>query len=307
MKIIITGATGLIGKKLCQTLIKRGDEVIVFSRNSAFARIKIPNANKYIEWDYSNPSAWQNELSNADAVIHLAGANLFGRRWNSSYKKNILESRIVSTKNLAEAIKNSSNPPAILITSSAVGYYGDKLDEIIYETSLPGNDFLAALCKRLEEEASAVEKYNVRRVSIRTGVVLSNEGGALKQMLIPFEFFVGGSIGNGKQWFPWIHINDIVRIYLFALDNNIIKGAINAASPNPVTMKNFAKILGKNLHRPSVFSIPKFALRIFLGEVAGAAAASQRIYPKKLIDMDFKFEFKDLDEALRDLLKQKKD
>jgi len=305
MKIIITGATGLIGKKICKSLIDRGDEIIIFSRNSSNAKEKIPGAKKYIDWDYRNPSGWKHEIDGTDAVIHLAGANVSGKRWNETYKKNIFESRIISTRNLVEAIKNVSLKPFVFITSSATGYYGDKHDEVVNETSLPGNDFLANVCLQWENEAHFVEQYNVRQVSIRTGIVLSRNEGALKKMLLPFKLFIGGPIGNGKQWFPWIHIDDIVGIYLFSLDNNSISGAVNAASPNAVTMKDFAGKLGKILHRPSIFSVPKFALKIVLGEVADVATASQRVYPKKLIDMNYNFRFKNLNEALEDLLKIK--
>ncbi|MHB1687039.1 MAG: TIGR01777 family oxidoreductase [Ignavibacteriaceae bacterium] len=302
-RIIITGATGLIGTRLCKALIERGDEVTIFSTNISNARRKIPCAKNYVEWNYGMPLKWEKDVEGIDAIIHLAGANIFSKRWSNIYKKNILNSRIISTKNLVEAIKKTNPKPSVFISSSAVGYYGDKENELIDETSLPGNDFLANVCKQWEEEANQVEKLGVRHVSIRTGIVLNPNEGALKQMLLPFKLFVGGPIGSGRQWFPWIHMEDIIRIYLFALDNHIVNGAVNAASPNPVTMKDFAKALGKVLHRPSIFSVPKFAMKIVLGEVADVVTASQRVYPQKLIEYKYKFRFEKLNEALNDLLK----
>ena len=302
-KIIITGATGLIGTKLSKALINRGDKVIVFSRNTSKAKTEIPDAYKYVEWDYECLEHWQNEINGVDAVIHLAGVNVFGKRWNVSYKKNILESRIVSTSNLVKAIKNSTSKPSVFISSSAIGFYGDKGNEIIDETSLPGDDFLASVCKKWEEEASEVEKFGVRHAGIRTGIVLNPNDGALKQMLLPFKLFLGGPIESGRQWFSWIHVDDIVGIYLFSLDNTLIKDGVNAASPNPVTSKDFAKTLGKVLHRPYIFPVPRFAMKITLGEVADVVTASQRVYPKKLIDFDYRFKFENLREALENLLK----
>ncbi|MHB8579682.1 MAG: TIGR01777 family oxidoreductase [Ignavibacteriaceae bacterium] len=302
-RIIITGATGLIGTKLSKALINRGDQVIIFSRNSSKAKMEIPDAYKYVEWDYDRVDHWQSEINGVDAVIHLAGANVFGKRWNVSYKKNILESRIVSTSNLVKAIINSSSKPSVFISSSAIGFYGDKGNEIIDETSFPGDDFLASVCKKWEQEASEVGKFGVRHAGIRTGIVLNPNDGALKLMLLPFKLFLGGPIGSGKQWFPWIHVDDIVRIYLFSLDNTLIKGVVNAASPNPVTMKDFARTLGKILHRPYIFPVPRFAMKVALGEAADVVTASQRVYPKKLIDFNYRFKFENLREALEDLLK----
>ncbi|MHB9013392.1 MAG: TIGR01777 family oxidoreductase [Ignavibacteriaceae bacterium] len=171
------------------------------------------------------------------------------------------------------------------------------------ETSLPGDDFLAFVCKKWEEEASEVEKFGVRHAGIRTGIVLNPNDGALKQMLLPFKLFLGGPIGSGRQWFSWIHVDDIVGIYLFSLDNTLIKDGVNAASPNPVTTKDFAKTLGKVLHRPCIFPVPRFAMKITLGEVADVVMASQRVYPKKLMDFNYRFKFENLREALENLLK----
>ncbi len=302
-RIIITGATGLIGKKLSKSLIDRGDNVVIFSRNKDKAKSIIPGAKDHIEWDYSKPEVWNINLENSDAVIHLAGINLFSKRWNENFKKEIIASREVSTRNIANAINSCINKPKVLISASGIGYYGDCGDKILDEDSSAGNDFLADVCKVWEGEARKVEQSGVRSVQIRTGLVLSKEDGALKQMLPPFKFFIGGPLGNGKQWASWLHIDDIVRIYLHAVDNDNLHGPVNAASPNPVTMKEFAKTLGKVLHRPSLFSVPKFALKIVVGEAAEVVIASQRVDVKKLLSSGFKFKFNFVEEALINLLK----
>ncbi len=303
-KIILTGATGVIGSRLCKLLISRGDKVIVLSRDVKRAKDNLRIDAEFINWNYISPLSKEVNFDEVNAVIHLAGANLFERRWDNDYKKIILESRTLSTRILAQSINSSSVKPSVFISSSAVGYYGNKGNEIITESSLPGNDFLSSVCKQWENESIIVESSNVRRVNIRTGIVLNSEEGALKQMLLPFKLFIGGPIGNGKQWFPWIHIEDILNIYLFALDNDNIGGPLNAASPNPVLMKNFANNIGKILKRPSFFPVPVSALKIVLGEVAGVISSSQRIIPEKLLNNRFRFKYEFLNDALEDLLKK---
>jgi uncharacterized protein (TIGR01777 family) len=302
-KIVITGATGLIGKKLVNALINRGDDVIVFSRDVKKAKSIFPKAKECIEWDYREPELWKNKLYNSDAVIHLAGINLFAKRWNNEFKNSLLESREISTRNLVDSIKSCNNKPKVFISASGIGYYGDCGDKILYEDSPSGNDFLSDVCKVWESEARKIEQFGVRSVQIRTGLVLSPEDGALKQMLPPFKFFIGGPLGNGKQWSSWLHIDDIVGIYLHTIDNANIFGAVNAASPNPVRMKEFAATLGKVLNRPSLFPVPKFMLKLVVGEAAEVVTASQRVDVKKLLNTGYKFKFEKFEDALRDLLK----
>jgi hypothetical protein len=299
--IVITGATGLIGTRLCAALNNSGHDVTVFTRNIDSAKKTLPYLTQFVEWDYNKPELWKKELNGKDAVIHLAGANVFGKRWNDKYKKIIMDSRAVATRNLSNAIAELKDKPEVLISSSAVGYYGDQGNNIITEASPAGNDFLADVCKVWEKEASVVESYGVRRVSIRTGIVLSTEEGALKKMLLPFKLFVGGPLGTGQQWFPWIHIDDLIRIYLFALENNKISGPLNAVSPNPVTMHDFAKSLGKTLHRPSLFPVPEFFLKLAVGEGAQPILSSQKIIPQKLTDKSFEFSYPHLQTSLTSL------
>ena len=303
-KVIITGATGFIGTHLCKELIKRGDDVTIFTRDTAKAIIKIPGAKNYVEWNYRKLDSWQSFLEGKDAVIHLAGANIAGKRWSKKYMIKILESRELSTKNLIEAIENSTEKPKSIVISSAVGYYGNAGNKILTEMSGPGNDFLSEVCKKWEMESQKVDNFGIRRLNIRTGVVLSTEEGALKKMLLPFKLFIGGPLGNGKQWFPWIHIDDIIRIFLYVLDNSNINGPVNAVSPGIITMKDLANKIGKELHRPSIFSVPKIVLRVVIGKSAESVLASQRVIPKKLLENGFKFKYENIKGALSDLLKK---
>lgn len=302
-KIIITGATGLIGQQLTIKLTDMGYKITIFTRNPDNAQKKLPNVHKVVKWEYDYVDEWLHELESVDAVIHLAGANLSTKRWNKEYKKLLYDSRIISTKKLIEAIKTVERKPKVFITASAIGYYGNRSDEILTEESEAGKDFLANLCNDWEKEAKNVERLGVRSVQIRTGLVLSRNEGALKQMLPAFKYFIGGPLGNGKQWYSWLHIEDIINVYIKVLESEILSGPINAVSPNPVTMKKFAKILGEVLHRPSLFSVPKIILLLVIGQVAEVVTSSQRVVPEKLLNSSFKFKFEKLEDALRDILK----
>lgn len=301
-KIIITGATGLIGRKLSQKLSEAGHQIVVFSRAASSAKNILQKEFTYIDWDYRKNDNWLESISSADAIIHLAGINLFSKRWNKKFKEEILSSRKETTKALVDAIKLSKRKPEVFVSASGVGYYGDCGDKLLDENSPAGNDFLAEVCKVWESEAAEVELAGVRRVSVRTGIVLSREDGALKKMLLPFKLLIGGPLGNGKQWFPWIHIDDIVGIYCHAIENQNLSGAVNAASPNICTMKEFATTLGKVLHRPSLFPVPELALKIAIGEAGKVVLMSQRVEVKKILDSGYKFKFEKLEEALRNLL-----
>ena len=300
-KIVITGATGSIGRILMQKLIARKDEVIIFTRNIEKAKSEIPDAVRYVKWDYQKPDEWKDQLNRVDVVVHLAGVNLSSKRWNEEFKKLAYDSRVLSTRNLVQAISFVEKKPKTFICASAVGYFGNRYDEILNEESLPGNDYMANLCKDWEAEAAKVEQLGVRRISVRTGLVLSKDEGVLKQLYLPFKLFVGGPLGNGRQWFPWIHIDDIVGIYLHAIDNADLTGAVNAASPGIVRVNEFARTFGKVLHRPSLFKIPKFAMKIVAGKVADYAVMSQRISVNKVLNAGYKFKFESLEEALSNL------
>jgi uncharacterized protein (TIGR01777 family) len=300
-KIIITGASGLIGTNLAKALINRGDNVYIFTRSTDKTRNIIHGAAGYIEWDYRKPEKWAEHLNGKDTVIHLAGANISGKRWSANYKETILTSRELSTRNLVNTISSLSEKPESFICASGVNYYGDSGNKLLTEKEEPGSDFLANVCKIWENEAERIEKTGIRRISVRTGVVLTPEEGALKKMSITFKLFIGGPLGKGNQWFPWIHLEDIVDIYIYLLDNKDLNGAFNACSPNPVTMNEFAKTLGKIMKRPSLFKVPKFALNLAAGEIADSITASLKVIPKKLLEEGYQFKFANLKDALRDL------
>lgn len=304
-KIVITGASGLIGKKLVTALTNRGDNVIVFTRNLDRSKSILSMAKSFVKWDYNQNQNWQEYIEGANAVVHLAGVNLFAKRWDKDFKKLIIKSREKSTNSLVNVINQCKVKPEMFVSASGVGYYGDQQETILNENSPKGKDFLSDVCYLWESEATKVEESGVRRVSIRTGIVLSTKDGALKQMLLPFKLFVGGPLGNGNQWFPWLHIDDIVGIYMHAIDTSYVNGSINAASPHMVRMKEFAKTLGKILNRPSSFPVPQFVLKTLVGEAAEVVTASQRIVVKKLLDSGYRFAFPHLEAALRNLLDKK--
>ena len=301
-KIIITGGTGLLGSKLGIKLSREGNEITLLTRNTSQAREELIWAKHIKEWDYTKPEQWKNIIDGKDAVVHLAGANLSAKRWSDNYKKIIYESRINSTRNIVNVIKSCEVRPKVLITVSAVGIYGNRNDELLNENSKPGIDFLANLCKDWEEEAEKVENYHVRRVTLRLGIVLSREGGMLKKLLPSFKLFVGGSIGTGNQWIPWIHIKDATDIVDFVIKNDSVSGVFNCGAPGIVRMKDFTETLGRIINRPAYFRIPKFVLRMVLGEIADTIVSSQRISIEKLLGTGYNFKFGELESALKNLL-----
>lgn len=302
-RIIITGATGLIGSKITDKLIARGDEVVVFTRSPDKAKEKIKNAHSYVRWDYNLQGGWKESIIEADAVIHLAGENVMGNRWNEKHKEKVLESRKIGTKNLVDAICNNGNKCEAFICASAIGYYNNDINIVVDEDSPAGNDFLADVTSNWEKEAAEVEKCNVRRVSVRIGIVLSKEGGALEKMITPFKFFVGGPVGSGNQWVPWIHIDDVVDLFIYSLDTKV-EGPLNGVSPNPVTMNTFAKTIGKVLNRPAFFKVPEFLLNVVLGDAAKVITKGSQVLPKKTISAGYKFKYENLEKALNNILKE---
>jgi uncharacterized protein (TIGR01777 family) len=301
-KIIITGATGFIGSRLCRELHKKNYSLIVFSRNAASAKSELFLDAEFVNWDYHNPAEWEEYIEGTYAVIHLAGESLASKRWTEKQKRKIIESREISTRCIIEAIGKADKKPETFICASAIGFYGNAGDAILTENSPNGKDFLSDVCFRWEKEAEEAEKFGVRRVSIRTGLALSPEGGAFKKLLLPYKLFAGGPLGSGKQWLSWLHIKDLIQIYIFALENAAVKGAINATSPNPVTNKELANSLGKILHRPSFFRVPEFVLKMVLGEMSETVLSSQKVYPERLSLLGYKFLYPEITRALKDLL-----
>lgn len=292
MIITITGGTGLIGQRLTQFLVERGDEVRILSRSTH----ENDNPVLFLTYDYIDQA-----INGSDAVINLAGANLFDTRWTEAYKKTIYESRIGVTRSVVESIGRVTHKPKVLVSGSAVGYYGNDQAEPTTESGSPGSDFLAQICVDWENEAKKVDD-SVRLVLARTGIVLDKEGGALQQMYWPFFFGVGGPIGDGSQHFPWIHYRDMVRSLAFFVDNESAEGSFNLAAPEAQTMRQFCDVLGSVMHRPAFFTVPTFVLKLAFGQAAEAIVADMNIRPSALEKIGFKFDFTELDAALKDLL-----
>lgn len=304
-KIIITGATGLIGSHLSLVLLEKGYEIIVFTREKQKGKSIISNSIEYIEWNYNKPEYWHDKFNNVYGVIHLAGASLAGKRFTESYKQKVMNSRKISTRNIVSAMSSVKNKPAVFVCASGVNYYGNSGDKPLTEESDSGDDFLAKVCREWEYEAAKSELHGIRRVSVRTSPVLSTKGGVLDPLLPLFKFYLGAALGDGRQWFPWIHLNDIINIYIEAIEDDKLSGAINAASPDYVRMNDFVKELGKAMHRPAIFKVPKFLLRTVVGEAAEFITASMKVIPKKLEDAGFKFKYPLLKEALNAIIKSR--
>ena len=299
MNVTITGATGLIGTKLVAALKARGDTVTVLSRNPEKAKDAL--GVEAVAWDPSAGPAPAGALSGRDAVIHLAGEPV-AQRWNAESKAAILASRETGTRNLVAGIAAAAPKPATLVSSSAVGYYGKHGDERVPESSPAGTDFLADVCVRWEREADLAQGLGLRVVKIRTGVVLDATGGALKTMLPPFRAGVGGPVAGGAQYMPWIHVDDIVGLYLKALDDASWSGAYNGSAPEPVTNKEFSKALGKALHRPSLAPVPAFAIKLMYGEMAEIVTEGQRAVPERPLGGGYAFVQAALQPALENAL-----
>jgi len=298
MAIVIAGGTGFLGSALVRALALDGHVVAVLTRTGGQGK---PGPARLIEWKPDGSvGPWVFAIDGAEAVINLAGESIAGRRWTAAQKKRILESRVKATRSLAEAIRQSAAPPPVFVSGSAVGYYGALGDEIVTEDHAPGRDFLADVCVQWEREAARAAGARTRVVSIRTGLVLERDGGALPQMLPPFWFGAGGRVGSGRQYWPWVHLQDWVDLVRFSMRTLAVAGPINLTAPNPVTNREFARTLGRVLRRPALLPAPGFALRILLGEMAGALLLSgQRAMPAKAARLGYRFTFADLETALR--------
>lgn len=298
-KIVITGATGFIGSNIAGRLIKEGNRVTIVSRSSERAKKVIPDAVEYIEWNYkTDPAGFVNDKN---AVIHLMGENIMARRWSGKHKREVIDSRVESTRALIKGIENAEVKPELFIHSSAIGFYGNGFFEAD-ENSKRGNGFMADVVSAWEYEAAKVETSGVRRVSVRLGIVLDKNEGALKKMILPFKFFVGGPLGSGKQWFPWISIEDAVEIFRFAIEKEKIAGPVNGVAPEFIDMKRFATALGRKIKRPSLFRVPEFVLKLILGEAAEALIYGVKVIPGKLVEHGYSFKYKRIDEALKSIL-----
>lgn len=302
-RVVVTGATGLIGKQVCKQLIERGYELVVFTRSPDVARRSIPGAASYVQWTAAENGPWTSAIDGVYGVINLAGASLFGKRWTEEYKREIRESRTLSTRGLVNAILAATNKPAVFVSGSAVGYYGFHGAEPLDESAPAGSDFLARVCVDWENEALRAETVDVRTVMMRTGVVLAKDEGALPLMLLPFKMLSGGPVGSGNQWLSWIHIEDIVGLILLALENEGVRGALNGTAPEAMTNRDFSAALGRSYGTPSWLQVPGFAIKAVVGELGDMILEGQRVVPRKSQELGYTFRFPTVAAALGDLLK----
>jgi uncharacterized protein (TIGR01777 family) len=303
-RVVVTGATGLIGKRIVQILHEKGAHVVAFARSVDKAKELLGDRATCVYWDFSRPDRgdWRHHLSQADGVIHLAGTPLFKQRWTPAFKREMEASRTHGTRQLVEAIIASDQKPGAFITASALGYYGTDLEQVVDEDSAPANDLLARICVNWENEAAKLDAHGVRGVQVRIGIALSTESGALKELAPLFRLGLGGTMGNPRPYINWIHIEDTARIFVMALDNEQMRGAYNAVAPNPVRNADFGKAIARALKRPSLMRVPVPALKIVIGEAGEYASGGPRALSNRLQETGYRFFFSDLDRALGNLL-----
>lgn len=303
MNVVIAGGTGLIGTHIIKRLTAEGYSTVLLTRNPARVVGSLGEKVKAVAWDRKTAGDWTEHLEGADGVINLSGESIGGGRWTPRQKERIIASRVDAARAIVQGIGKTQKKLKVLVNASAVGYYGHVEDGDITEDHPAGNDFLADTCKRWELAASEAENYDVRVVLIRTGFVLAKDAPAFKKMLLPFKLFTGGPYGSGKQWFPWVHIDDVVAAYVFALQNSNLRGPVNVAAPDPQNIKQFTRLVGKVMRRPSWTPAPAFALRLALGEMADLLLKGQKVVPKKLLESGYAFRFQTAEGALRDVLR----
>lgn len=297
MRLVIAGGTGFIGSALCTRLLEAGYFLSVLTRGPA--PVTISRSKKWQTWDAASSGPWETALEGADGVINLAGEPLAAKRWSERRKKRIRDSRIRATRALVTAISKAKQKPRFLLNGSAIGYYGPHGDEALTDAAEAGNDFLGRVCHEWESEAREAENYGLRVIRLRTGIVLGRGGGALAKMVLPFKLFVGGALGSGKQWMSWIQLEDEIGLIQFLIENPGAKGAVNAVAPDPVTMREFSKTLGKVLRRPSWAPVPAFVLRLVLGEMSDMLLTGQRVLPAQAEKLGYRFRHPNLYEALK--------
>jgi uncharacterized protein (TIGR01777 family) len=301
MKILIAGGTGFIGSRLADSLASQGHDVLVATRDAE--RASTGGGVSAVEWDAKSPAGILKSVEWADAVVNLAGENVAEGRWTAAKKRRILDSRVDATRGIVEAIKTANRKPEVLVNASAVGYYGFSSNgTALDEGSRAGDGFLADVCRRWEEEAAKVEESGVRLAIMRIGVVLGRGGGALPKMTLPFKFFGGGHPGTGRQYVPWIHIEDTVGLIEYAIGNKSVEGPVNVTAPEPVPMRELCRSIGCSLNRRSWAHVPGFVLKLALGEMSEIILGSARVLPESAKRSGYRFEFPEAGKALNDLL-----
>lgn len=301
-KVLITGATGFIGKRVCDTLQTKDYVVSAVSRDPERAKEKLQSVEEIYAWQPETEQLPSDAISEGQAVIHLAGEPIAGR-WNAKKKQRIRDSRVLSTQNLVSSLTSSESKPDVLVCASAIGLYGATGEDSLTEESSAGTDFLAEVCQEWEAEGQKASELGIRVVHVRIGLVLGLGGGLLEQVLPPFKIGAGGKLGSGKQWMSWIHIDDVVGIIMHSLENEEIQGALNATAPNPVRNIEFTQTLGSVLRKPAIFPVPAFGLRLLMGEFAEFVVLSQNVLPEKTEASGYEFQYSTLETALSDLLK----
>ncbi len=303
MQIVIIGGTGVIGRRLVLHLLQGGHVVKVVSRQP-YKPANLPAKIIFASWDGQSAAGWGRLVEGADAVVNLAGAGIADARWTEERKRAIRDSRVKAGQAVVEAIEAASDKPQVLVQASAVGYYGGHQDGPVFtEESSPGSDFLGQTCQAWEASTQAVEALGVRRVVIRTGVVLDMHGGALPKMVMPFRFFAGGPIGSGSQWFPWIHYYDQVEVIRFLIENKAAAGPVNLAAPNPLRNRDFAKVIGRVMGRPAFAPAPAFVFKTIFGEMSTVLLDGQQVMPKRLQEWGYQFKFPTAEATLKDILR----
>jgi len=300
MKVAITGATGFVGSRLVEKLQKQGHQPLILTRNREAALKAFPTM-EVVTYTPTESGSWQDAIAGCDALVHLAGEPIAQNRWTPKQKEEILNSRKLSTQKIVEAISKANPKPTVLVNASAIGYYGTSETATFDETSPSGNDFLAEVCQAWEAEAQKVKEAGVRLVILRLGIVLG-DGGALAKMIPPFQLFAGGPIGTGRQWFSWIHRDDLVNLILEALTRSDLEGVLNATAPNPVRMSELCQTLGETINRPSWLPVPGFALEALLGEGSKLVLEGQQVLPKRTTSYGFKYQYLTVKEALAEIL-----
>jgi uncharacterized protein (TIGR01777 family) len=301
MKVAVTGATGMIGRALVKALRDRNDEIVVLSRDADRAQSIFGGGVEAFSWQPVEEPAPAEALADAEAVVHLLGESI-AQRWSKATKKRILDSRETGTRNLVAGLRESGPRMRTLVSQSAVGCYGPRGDEVLDESAPPGGGFEATVVVAWEREARAAEELGLRVAITRTGVVLSDQGGALERMLPPFKMGVGGPVAGGRQYLSWVHIDDVVGAMLFCLDNDAASGPMNVTAPEPVTNKEFSKTLGRVLNRPAVMPAPALALRLVYGEMATVVTTGRRAVPHRLEELGYRFKQPELEPALRSVV-----
>lgn len=300
MKVLVTGASGFVGRRVVAQLLQQKHEVVVLTRNLTKAAIVLGSECKYVQWMDNDTLPPADAFAGVDGVINLMGENIGGKKWDEAQKKKIYDSRILSTRHLVEAMAALPKKPRVLVSASAIGIYGNRGDEALDESATPGSDFLAGVCKDWEAEAKKAEALKMRVVLMRTGVVLGKGGGALTKMLPIFKLGLGGRLGSGKQYMSWIHVDDLAAMYVQAVTDDTMSGAFNATSPYPATNADFTKALGKRLKRPTIFPAPEFAIKKALGEMSTIVLDGQKVIPTKFKDKKFQFKSATLEKTLKE-------